>query len=612
MNAPTTNKELAATESGCGCEPAPAGPHELLDEQVHSMLAAATQGLSLASFWQAGMDWALHAAISPGKVSAAAGQWLASTVAASAGAWPDISPAAASGAAAGAAPAAQPAAPAAPADPRFADPAWSQWPYRCWRDAFCNGEALWESLTHGQSGVSPHHERLVSFCARQMLDTCSPGNAWWLNPVVMRAAATSAGGNFADGARNWLEDLQDVVADLTHEPALRRPPAFKVGHDVAITPGKVVFRNALIELIQYAPAGAEVWREPVLIVPSWIMKYYILDLQPHDSMVRYLVEQGHTVFMISWKNPGAEARETGLDDYLQQGIRAALGVVQERCPDTRIHAAGYCLGGTLLSICAAALSRDEDGDGDRDEAPLRSLTLFASETDFSEPGELGLFIDSSALATLDATMRRQGYLDGPQMAAAFQMLQSRDLIWSRMMSEYLLGKRLRPNDLVSWNRDLTRLPYRMHSECLHKLFLTNDLAEGRYCVDGRPVALSDLGMPIFAVGTEHDHVSPWRSVYKLHLLTSAALTFLLTSGGHNAGIVSEPGHAGRRYRVATRDTLAPYASPEHFLANATRHEGSWWPCWQAWLASHSSGRVAARDPAPGALADAPGSYVLEA
>ncbi|MDF3833410.1 alpha/beta fold hydrolase [Cupriavidus basilensis] len=594
MNAPTPGKELAAApEAEYGCGPAGAAPDQL-DEQVRSTLAGVTQGMSIASLWLAGLDWALHLAVSPGKVDTALGQWVSGAIAATAGMWPG--PAAAQP---------TPGVPAPPADLRFADPAWLQWPYRCWRDAFHNNEALWEALTRGLPGVSPHHERLVSFCARQVLDTFSPGNAWWLNPVVLQATTASGGANLLDGACHWQHDMQNVVADLTREPKLRRPPAFKVGQDVAATPGKVVFRNALIELIQYAPAGAEVWREPVLIVPSWIMKYYILDLQPHDSMVRYLVEQGHTVFMISWKNPGAEARDLGLADYLRLGVLAALHAVQERCPDTRIHAAGYCLGGTLLSICAAALSRDGSG------APLQSLTVFASETDFSEPGELGLFIDSSALSALDAMMRRQGYLDGPQMAAAFQMLHSRDLVWSRMMSEYLLGKRLRPNDLESWNRDLTRLPFRMHSECLHKLFLDNDLAEGRYCVDGRPVALSDIGMPIFAVGTEHDHVSPWRSVYKLHLLTPAPLTFLLTSGGHNAGIVSEPSRPGRRYRVATRAAQATYVSPERYLANAQRHDGSWWPCWHDWLASHSTGRVPARDAAPGALADAPGSYVLE-
>ncbi|GAB7540604.1 PHA/PHB synthase family protein [Cupriavidus sp. 8B] len=594
MNAPTPGKELtAAPEAECGCDPVAAEPDQL-DEQLRSMLAGATQGMSLASLWLAGLDWALHLAVSPGKVATALGQWVSGAVAATGGMWPG--PAAAEP---------TPGVPAPPSDLRFADPAWLQWPYRCWRDAFHNHEALWESLTRGLPGVSPHHERLVSFCARQVLDTLSPGNAWWLNPVVLRATAASGGANLLNGAQHWQHDMQNAVADLARAPKLRRAPAFKVGRDVAITPGKVVFRNALIELIQYAPASAEVWREPVLIVPSWILKYYILDLQPRDSMVRYLVEQGHTVFMISWKNPGAEARDFGLNDYLRLGVQAALRAVQERCPDTLIHAAGYCLGGTLLSICAAALSRDDSG------LPLQSLTLFASETDFSEPGELGLFIDSSALSTLDSMMGQQGYLDGSQMAAAFQMLHSRDLVWSRMMSEYLLGKRLRPNDLVSWNRDVTRLPFRMHSECLHKLFLNNDLAEGRYCVDGRPVALADIGMPIFAVGTEHDHVSPWRSVYKLHLLTSAPLTFLLTSGGHNAGIVADPSHPGRRYRVETRAAQATYGSPERYLSTAERHDGSWWPCWQGWLASHSTSRVPPRDAAPGALADAPGRYVLE-
>lgn len=594
MNAPTPTRELAATpKAECGCAPIGAEPDQL-DEQVRSTLACATQGMSLASFWLAGLDWALHLAVSPGKVDTSLGQWTSAMIAAAAGMWPGPATAQPT-----------PGATPAPSDLRFADPDWSQWPFRFWRDAFHSNEALWASLTHGLRGVSPHHERIASFCARQMLDTCSPGNAWWLNPVVLRATAASAGGNLVNGAQHWLQDMQDVVADVSRDPKLRRPPTFKVGRDVAVTPGKVVFRNALIELIQYAPASAEVWREPVLIVPSWIMKYYILDLQPRDSMVRYLVEQGHTVFMISWKNPGAEARGFGLDDYLRLGVGDALRAVQERCPDSLIHAAGYCLGGTLLSICAAALSRDDSG------LPLQSLTLFASETDFSEPGELGLFIDSSALSTLDAMMNQQGYLDGPQMAAAFQMLHSRDLVWSRMMSEYLLGKRLRPNDLVSWNRDVTRLPFRMHSECLHKLFLNNDLAEGRYCVDGRPVALSDISMPIFAVGTEHDHVSPWRSVYKLHLLTSAPLTFLLTSGGHNAGIVADPSHPGRRYRVETRAAQAIYGSPERYLSTAERHDGSWWPCWQEWLASHSTSRIPARDAAPGAFADAPGTYVLE-
>jgi len=258
----------------------------------------------------------------------------------------------------------------------------------------------------------------------------------------------------------------------------------------------------------------------------------------------------------------------------------------------------------LLAIAAAALARDG-----RAQA-LRTVTLLAAQTDFSEPGELGLFIDASELGALDALMWEQGFLDGSQMAAAFQLLDARDLVWSRMMSEYLLGRRYRPNDLMAWNADTTRMPYRMHSEYLSGLFLNNDLAAGRYCVDGRPVALSDIEMPMFVVGTERDHVSPWRSVYQLHLLTHNPLTFVLTAGGHNAGIVSEPGHARRHYRCATRALDAPYMSRHTFVETTPPVDGSWWPCWSHWLREQSSGEVDARTPGD-ALADAPGSYVLE-
>lgn len=265
---------------------------------------------------------------------------------------------------------------------------------------------------------------------------------------------------------------------------------------------------------------------------------------------------------------------------------------------------GYCLGGTLLAIAAAALFRDGRGD------ELKTLTLLAAQTDFTEPGELGLFIDASELAALDASMWRQGYLDGSQMSAAFQLLNARDLIWSRLMNEYLLGRRSKPNDLMAWNADTTRLPYRMHSEYLTSLFLDNDLAEGRYNAGGRTVALSDIKAPMFVVGTERDHVSPWRSVYKLHLLTHNELTFLLTAGGHNAGIVSEPGHAGRYYRCAMRSPGEPYRSCQEFVAGTEPVKGSWWPRWSAWLRGYSDGEVTARDLVDG-LDDAPGTYVFE-
>ncbi|WP_454766268.1 PHA/PHB synthase family protein [Cupriavidus campinensis] len=572
------------------CAPHPAVPaHVTLDKQIRAGLAHATGGLSVLSASLAGLDWALQLGISPAKVAQAWQEWLQRGIEDSARLLPTV--------------AKPPSVDAS--DQRFADPGWQDWPYRCWRDAFMRNAAFAESLTQDVDGLSDHHQQIVAFGARQWLDLFAPGNVWWMNPTVASATSLNFGANLMQGAHHWLQDVQELFTTLPGLPPGRPALEYVPGRDVALTPGKVVFRNALLELIEYAPApGTDtVWREPVLIVPSWIMRYYILDLTPADSLVRYMVAGGHTVYMVSWKNPDAAARDRGLDTYLE-ALLAAVDTVYARCDGARIHAAGYCLGGTLLAIAAAKLDRDAAG------GPLASMTLFAAETDFSEPGELGLFIDKSSLATLDALMWTQGHLDGPQMKSAFQMLNAQDQIWSRAMSEYLLGQRLRANDLVSWNRDTTRLPYRLHSECLHKLFLDNELATGKLCVGGCPIALSDLDLPIFVVGTEHDHVSPWRSVYKLHLLTSAELTFVLTSGGHNAGIVSEPGHPRRRYRLHTRLPAAPYLSPEQFLAKAVRHEGSWWPAWHDWLEAHSTGRCT-RQAAEHGLADAPGTYVLE-
>lgn len=554
---------------------------------MHATLARATGGVSPVALSLAWLDWAWHLAGSPGKQAALvqriARAWQVGVKGRQTSLPEDT-------------------------DPRFANPDWERWPFALLRDTFLGIEAFWQEAATGLRGVSPHHEHVASFAARQWTDMLSPSNSWWLNPEVLRAFAETGGGNFLAGARHWFDHQQEILAGHVPGDSRRRCAPYWVGQNVAITPGRVVYRNALIELIQYAPQTATVCREPVLFVPSWILKYYVLDLSPHNSLVRYLVERGHTVFMISWKNPREEARDIGLNDYLQQGLFDALAEVRRIAGTMPIHAAGYCLGGTLLAIGAAALGRDTQSES----TALKTITLFAAQTDFSEPGELGLFIDASELAYLDALMWEQGYLDGAQMAGAFQLLRARDLIWSRLMREYLLGEQAEQTDLMAWNADTTRLPYRMHSENLQRLYLCNELAEGRYCVDGRPVALADLKLPIFVVGTERDHVSPWRSVYKLHLLTSTEISFVLTSGGHNVGIISEPGLSGHRYRFSTRSRDGPYLSPNAWFAQTSAVEGSWWPCWQQWITAHSSAAVTPPVLGGGITqGDAPGTYVLE-
>jgi polyhydroxyalkanoate synthase len=349
--------------------------------------------------------------------------------------------------------------------------------------------------------------------------------------------------------------------------------------------------------------------EPVLIVPAWIMKYYILDLSPHNSLVRFLVDSGFTVFMISWRNPVPEDRDLSLEDYRRLGVDAAVDAINAIVPGGPIHAAGYCLGGTLLSIAAARLAKERPD-------CFRSLTLLAAQTDFTEAGELTLFITESQVSFLEDMMWQHGVLDPSQMAGAFQILRSNDLIWSRMIRDYLIGEREPLNDLMSWNADATRMPYRMHSDYLRKLFLNNDLAEGRYRAGGKSIALSDLHSPMFVVGTLRDHVAPWKSTYKIHFLADAEVTYVLTSGGHNAGIVAPPGEGAHGYQMLTKAEDGSYLGPEEWVTRAPHHEGSWWTAWVAFLAARS-GEAVAPPPMGGSqqkgasLEDAPGTYVLQ-
>ncbi|MGG7567863.1 PHA/PHB synthase family protein [Rhodovulum sp. DZ06] len=572
------------------CPAAPTGPghrHQGLDRSVRAAAARMTGGVSPHAPIQAWTDWALALAQAPGRQMELAERARENAL--------KLTMHAMQGADAPA-----PFAPK-PFDHRFHHQGWDQFPFSLWRQSFLAAQDWWDAATDRLRGLDPAEADRTRFMARQALDTLSPSNFPALNPEILEAIRASGGRNLAEGAANFAHDALHALSQRRDPPA----EGVRVGEDLAITPGKVVFRNDLMELIQYSPQTETVHAEPILVVPAWIMKYYILDLRPDNSMVGHLVRQGFTVFMISWRNPTADQADLSLEDYRLRGIGAAMNAIGKIIPDQKVHAAGYCLGGTMLAIAAAAMARDGD---DR----LASITLMAAQVDFAEAGELLLFLDESQIAWLEDMMWEQGYLDRPQMARAFSAIRAEDLIWSRGVRRYFLGMQELPDDMGAWSQDTTRMPARMHSEYLRGLFLENRLSAGRFSVEGCTIALKDIRAPMFVVATEADHIAPWRSVYKTRLFTDCDLTFALVSGGHNRGIVSEPGGHARHMRLSHRPAGGLYVDPDAWLATHAPEDGSWWTPWEAWLAARSSADVPARIPGDGplpALCDAPGTYI---
>ncbi|SEQ75949.1 PHA/PHB synthase family protein [Thalassovita taeanensis] len=571
----------------------PVHPYETMDRSLRAGMARVTQGMSPYAAANAWFDWMAHLSTAPGRQmelveQAGKSAFKLATYAAQQfqeGTEPPFKP--------------------KPEDHRYAHPTWGKPPYNLLQQTFLATQDWWDHATCCIPGAQKHSTDRVDFMVRQLLDIMSPSNSALLNPEILEKARETHGMSYKAGMKNLFNDIKDTLLAEPTAPSTQ----FKVGEDLACTPGQVIYRNELLELIQYSPQTETVHSEPILIVPAWIMKYYILDLSPHNSMINYLVGQGFTVFAISWINPSADMSDFTLDDYRLQGVMAAVNAVSDVMPDKKIHACGYCLGGTILSITAATMARDGD-------ERFGSVTLLATQVDFTEAGELMLFLDESQVAFLEDMMWDQGYLDHRQMAGTFQALRSEDLIWTRAVHRYLMGLEEVEADISVWNADSTRMPYKMHSQYLRGLFMENRLTAGRFAVDGRVIALKDIKAPLFVVGTEKDHIAPWHSVYKTALFTDSDLTFVLTSGGHNGGIVSEPGHAHRHYRIGQRDAGAFYTDPDSWLAKHESKDGSWWTEWNTWLKATQSSQPTVVPPQMGApdkglvpLAPAPGTYI---
>jgi polyhydroxyalkanoate synthase subunit PhaC len=488
----------------------------------------------------------------------------------------------------------------APKDKRFKHPDWSENAiFNFVKDSYLVAAKSILSAIREVKGMDEASARRVDFYTRQFVDALSPSNFVATNPEVLTATLKSGGQNLLSGLENLLVDLERGNGRLAI--TMTDMKAFCLGENIAATPGKIIHQNELMQLIQYAPSTKEARRRPLLIVPPWINKFYVLDLQPNNSFIKWAVDQGHTVFTISWVNPDGKLAEKGFENYMLEGPLAALDAIETATGERNVNTIGYCLGGTLLASTAAYSAVKGD---DR----IASATYFATLVDFTEVGDMAVFIDEEQLASLERRMRECGYLEAQDMATAFNMLRANDLIWSFVVSNYLLGKEQMPVDLLFWNSDSTRMPAAMHTFYLRKMYQQNLLAKpGGITLAGTPIDLSKVRTPTFILATREDHIAPWKSTYAATRLYSGPIKFVLTDAGHMAGVISAP---GTKYGHWANDKLP--LSPDEWFAGATPHQGSWWPLWNEWVTQLDAGRVSAREPGGGKLPiieNAPGSYV---
>jgi polyhydroxyalkanoate synthase len=488
-----------------------------------------------------------------------------------------------------------------PRDRRFRDEAWKENEvFDFIKQSYLLSARYMQDVVSQVDGLDAHTRQKVDFYSRQFVDAMSPSNFLLTNPEVLRRTAETGGENLLRGLNNLLSDLERGRGKLTVR--MTDLDAFKVGENIGVTPGKVIYQNELMQLIQYAPVTEQVLKRPLLIIPPWINKYYILDLRPNNSLVRWAVAQGHTVFMISWVNPDERLADRGFDDYMREGVLDALDAVWQATGEHDCNVIGYCLGGTLLATTLAWMTARGD---DR----IKTATFFVTLTDFEEAGELRVFIDEEQLRALEEKMQKRGYLEGSEMATTFNMLRANDLIWSFVVNNYLLGNEPFPFDLLYWNSDATRMPARMHSFYLRRMYQQNLLAKpGGITIDGVSIDLSRITTPAYFISTRDDHIAPWKSTYRGTQLLSGEKRFVLAGSGHIAGVVNPP--EGGKYNHWINTELPP--DPEEWFRGATEMAGSWWPDWHRWVVAHGKEMVPARPPGSGRLApieDAPGSYV---